>query len=178
MSCVACAATSRSGRGCHPHLSPCPRSPTPKNLLCGSLDWPPPPLLSSLPPLPPLFPAPSGRPRPTPTTITRQHSRLPLPAPGTEPACQPPGSTGRAGLVHKPGDSSRLVWLLRYLTASQLASDVKEEEGKKSTIRRKTSKKIHFIWTCFYAFEWIYYVTIQFLKENREQRYCINGFKL
>lgn len=86
-----------------------PPQPDTLNLLCGSLDWPPPPLLStSLISL--LFPAPSGRPRPslaTPATITRQHSRLPLPAPGAVPACQPPGSTGRVWTTENVAQTRR-----------------------------------------------------------------------
>lgn len=94
MSCVACAATSRRGRGYPPTPTPlhpaC--SPTPKTSSVAA--WTDPRRPSS--PASLLFPAPSGRPRPTPATITRQHSRLPLPVPGAGPACQPPGSTGRA----------------------------------------------------------------------------------
>lgn len=91
MSCVACAATSRRGRGCPPTPLHPACSPTPKTSSVAA--WTDPRRPSS--PASLLFPAPSGRPRPTPATITRQHSRLPLPVPGAGPACQPPGSTGR-----------------------------------------------------------------------------------
>lgn len=90
------------------------------NLLCGSLDRPPPGLLStSLISL--LFPTPSG----SPGSLCQ---RLAPGQPVSRPAPQAAYIPLRRRTLPKPGDSSRLVWLLLYLTASQLASDDKKKK--------------------------------------------------
>lgn len=125
MSCVASAATSRCRRRRRRSgLTPAaPSSPTPSS---------------------PSSSAPSGRPRPSLATVTQRHSRLPLPAPGSLPACQPPSPpspphTPRVTCeplrtLQKTGDSSDLVWLPLQLIVSQLPSDGKKKPPTKPGI--------------------------------------------
>lgn len=123
MSCVACAATSRRGRGCPPRHSTPPAAPHLKPPL-----WQP-GLTPAAPPLQPPSSSPHHQgdlaPPPPPSPASTQGSLCQCLAPG-QPASRPAPQA-----AHKPGDSSRLVGLLRYLTASQLASDVKKKKPSK-----------------------------------------------